>query len=143
MTGKWQGSLLAQHLCLYWGSCRTSSRGSSWTVRSEQVLRQEAGGHRRRKRWASRSAASAPHTGSCGKGLQRLKCRGKCIYFDGSASKTILTPIVLRGKSYCGQQSKKTISMGLCWLWKSNSKSTFPPGRGGQWAMLICLAVCI
>lgn len=82
MTGKPQGSLLTQHLCHDWGSDGAWNRGSSCAVRWIQVLRQEAGGHRRRKRWGLCCRASAPHIGSCEKALQRLKCRGKSIYFD-------------------------------------------------------------
>lgn len=82
MTGKPQGSLLTQHSCHDWGSHGARNRGSSWAVRWIQVLRQEAGGHRRRKRWGLCCGASAPHLGSCGKALQRLKCRGESIYFD-------------------------------------------------------------
>lgn len=141
VTGKPQGSLLTQHLCLYWGSQGASSRGSSWTVRWMQMLRQEPGGHRRRKRWVSCSEASALHTGSCRNDLWRLKCRGKGIYFEWSSSKNILTPIMLKEMSYWGQQSKKPISVGPSCLRKSNSNSAFPPLLGGQWGMLTYLGL--
>lgn len=112
MTEKPQGSVLTQHLCCYSGSHGASSRGSSWTERWTQMLRQEAGGHRRRKRWVSCSEASALYIGSCRNALRRLKCKKKkkSICFDWSSSKPTLTYIMLKEMSYWGQQNKKPVS---------------------------------
>lgn len=138
MTEKPQGSVLTQHLCCYSGSHGASSRGSSWTERWTQMLRQEAGGHRRRKRWVSCSEASALYIGSCRNALRRLKCEKKKKHlfwliilktnFDIYNSK--------RNELLRSTKQETCVFLGSCCLTKNNSNNTFPPGLGGQWARI-------
>lgn len=106
MTGKPRGSLLTQHLCHDWGSCGAWTGGSSWAVGWIQVLRQEAGGHRRRKRWGLCWGASAPHTGSCERLYTDLNAGGKAFFWLIILKSKFDIHSAAR-KGYCGQQSKK------------------------------------
>lgn len=138
MTEQPQGSALTQHLCCYSGNHGASSRGSSWTVGWVQMLRQEAGGHRRRKRWVSCSEASALYIGSCRNALQRLKCIEKKMHLSW--------PIILknnfdiynaeRNELLRSTKQETCVFLGPRCLRKNNNKNTFPPGLGGQWARL-------
>lgn len=120
MTGKPQGSLLTQHLCHGWGSHGAWNRGSSWAVRWIQVLRQEAGGHRRRKRWGLCCGASAPHIGSCGKALQRLKCGGEAFILTNHPQKQFWHLQCWKEGLLWTRKQEMWISLGLSCLRKSN-----------------------
>ena len=81
MTGKPQGSLLTQHLCVTEGAVGPGREkaavlwGGSKCWGRKQVV--TGGG----KDEAS-VVEQPPQVGSCGKALWRLTCRGKSIYFD-------------------------------------------------------------
>lgn len=120
MTGKPQGSLLTQHLCHDWESHGARNGGSSWAVRWIQVLRQEAGGHRRRKRWGLCWGASAPRVGSRGKALQRLKCRGKAFILTNHSQKQFWHLQCWKEGLLWTTKQELWISLGLSCLRKSN-----------------------
>lgn len=138
VTEKPQGSVLTQHLCCYSGSHGASSRGSSWTVGWTQMLRQEAGGHRRRKRWVSCSEASALYIGSCRNALRRLKCRGKKHLFRLIILKNNFdTYNAKRNELLRSTKQETCVFLGPSCLRKNNNNNTFPSGLGGQWARLL------
>ena len=137
MTGKPQGSLLTQHLCVTEGAVGPGREkaavlwGGSKCWGRKQVV--TGGG----KDEASAVEHLPPQVGSCGKAIWRLTCRGKSIYFDWSSSKTILTPTMQKGRVTVDNKARNVDFSRAKLSQKEQWLQTHVHERcGGRWGIL-------